>query len=62
MEAIALLAFVYALPALNAWKRKHHNAAAITALNVLLGWTILGWVAALVWSFTATPPHPPHRA
>ena len=27
--------------------------AAILILNLLLGWTCLGWVIALVWSFTA---------
>jgi hypothetical protein len=26
---------------------------AIFALNLLLGWTLLGWFAALVWSLTA---------
>jgi hypothetical protein len=25
----------------------------IFVLNILLGWTFLGWVVALVWSFTA---------
>jgi hypothetical protein len=28
---------------------------AIAALNLLLGWTLLGWVGALVGSLTATP-------
>jgi hypothetical protein len=26
------------------------NASAIIALNLLLGWTFLGWVIALVWA------------
>lgn len=47
--AIAL----YFLPTLIARSRRHHNAMAIFALNALLGWTFLGWVAALVWSLTA---------
>lgn len=29
---------------------KHPHASAIFALNLLLGWTFLGWVAALVWA------------
>ena len=41
------------LPVSVAVKRGHPNAAAIFILNLLLGWTFLGWVAALVWSFTA---------
>jgi len=26
---------------------------AILVLNLLLGWTFLGWVGALIWSLTA---------
>jgi Superinfection immunity protein len=48
---LALLLAVYFLPALIARDRKHHNAAAIFVLNLLLGWTLLGWVAALIWAF-----------
>jgi hypothetical protein len=33
----------------------HHNAVAIFLLNALLGWTIIGWIAALIWSCTASP-------
>jgi len=25
------------------------------ALNLLLGWTVVGWVAALVWALTKDP-------
>jgi len=44
---------LYALPAFIAFRRGHQNAAAILALNLLSGWTFLGWIAALVWSLTA---------
>ena len=44
---------LYFLPALVAIDRAHRNAIAICVLNVLLGWTFLGWVAALVWAFTS---------
>jgi hypothetical protein len=49
---------VYFLPGINACMRHHRNESAITALNLLLGWTLLGWVIALVWSFTdnVNPP------
>jgi Superinfection immunity protein len=43
----------YFLPAFIAIMRGHQNAAAICVLNLLLGWTFLGWTVALVWSFTA---------
>jgi hypothetical protein len=42
---------VYMLPTIIAGYRSHRNTAAVTVLNVLLGWTGLGWVAALAWSF-----------
>lgn len=44
--------FFYFLPAYCAFRRGHHNSGAILLLNFLLGWTFLGWVIALVWSFT----------
>jgi multisubunit Na+/H+ antiporter MnhB subunit len=43
---------VYLLPSLVAANRKHANETAIVALNILLGWTFLGWVIALVWALT----------
>lgn len=44
---------LYVLPGVIAVRRRHPNATAIVALNLLLGWTFLGWVAALVWALTA---------
>jgi len=32
--------------------RSKDNIAAIFALNLLLGWTLIGWVVALVWALT----------
>jgi cytochrome c biogenesis protein CcdA len=43
---------LYLLPSLIATCRRHSNVAAIEALNILLGWTFLGWVVSLVWSLT----------
>jgi hypothetical protein len=41
---------VYFLPALIAWRRRHPNTGTIVLLNLLLGWTMLGWIALLMWS------------
>jgi hypothetical protein len=49
--AILGLAFAF-LPAVIAICRKHHQALAIALLNLFLGWTLLGWVAALIWAVT----------
>ncbi len=43
---------LYFLPALIAARREHSNTLPIFALNLLLGWSFLGWAIALVWSLT----------
>jgi hypothetical protein len=43
---------IYVLPGVIASSREHKNATAIWVLNIVLGWSFLGWIAALVWSFT----------
>ena len=43
---------IYLIPGAVAWHRKHNNRNAIIMLNILLGWTFLGWVGALVWAMT----------
>ena len=53
---ILLAVFVYFLPTFVAAMRGHQNAAAIFVLNLFLGWSFVGWVVALVWSFTAVEP------
>jgi len=54
-----VLAFgLYFWPTLIARQRNHPNTAAILALNLLLGWTFVGWVIALVWSLTAINRRP----
>ncbi|WP_414540160.1 superinfection immunity protein [Stenotrophomonas forensis] len=41
---------LYLLPSYEAWRRNHPNLMGVILVNVLLGWTLLGWVVALVWS------------
>lgn len=52
MLSTALLAILYFLPSIVSALRKKSNTAAIFILNLLLGWTLIGWVVALVWAFT----------
>ena len=47
---IVLIFALYFLPTLVAFLRQHKNKLAIFLLNLLLGWTVLGWVVSLVWS------------
>ena len=45
--------YIYFIPAIVG--RKHDEAIAIAVLNLLLGWTLVGWVLALVWASTSSP-------
>lgn len=47
---------LYFIPAVVAFLRAHHSKVAILTLNILLGWTGIGWIVALVWSL-AYPGH-----
>lgn len=49
---LAIVAFVYFIPTIVAFKRGHHNRWPIAVLNFFLGGTCIGWVIALVWSLT----------
>jgi hypothetical protein len=51
--ALAFILSLYVMPSAIAAVRGHHQLAAIFILNILLGWTIIGWIAALIWAATA---------
>lgn len=52
MEARTLLVllFIYFLPLIVAWTGKHPGRGGVFLVNLLLGWTFLGWVIALAWA------------
>ena len=51
MEALVFI-LIYAIPSIIAFRRYHNSAVAILLTNLLLGWTGIGWVVALIWAFT----------
>lgn len=51
-HGLLLLTAAYFLPYIFALLRGHLSAGAILLTVLLLGWTGIGWVAALIWSFT----------
>ena len=53
-----IILLLYFVPSVVAFVRHHHNQWAIFALNLLLGWTLLGWIGALVWSLTRPAAQP----
>ena len=46
-------ALFYFPPTIVAWLRRHPNRVSIFLLNLFLGWTGIGWLAALIWSASA---------
>lgn len=48
---LALFILVYFIPSIVAVSNKKKNDTAIIVMNILLGWTILGWIIALIWAF-----------
>ena len=53
MGIIFLLLFlcVYFAPTLIASKNKKANIIPIFILNLFFGWTLIGWVGALIWAY-----------
>ncbi|GAA3940775.1 hypothetical protein GCM10022406_25930 [Hymenobacter algoricola] len=49
-----IILFLYFLPAILG--RNHRQSNSITILNLLLGWTVLGWIGALVWAMSNDKP------
>jgi len=41
---------MYFLPSIIAFARSKRDTSAIVLLNFFLGWTLIGWVIALVWA------------
>ena len=53
---VLVLFTIYFLPTLITLMRHRHNRLAIFILNLLLGWTLLGWIVAMVWAFLRSHP------
>lgn len=54
--AAAVSLAVYLLPVLVGWQRHVRNLGSVAAINVLLGWTLVGWVVALAMALRSTVP------
>lgn len=53
IPGLIIIALFYFVPTFVAFFRHHHQRSAILILNLFLGCTGIGWIAALVWSATA---------
>lgn len=52
MEIAIIILVIYFIPAITGYMAKKKNKQAILVLNLLLGWSIIGWIIALVWATT----------
>jgi hypothetical protein len=54
-SAFGIIGFIislvlYFLPTIIAVVRHHRNTLGVFLLNFFLGWTFIGWIAALIWA------------
>jgi hypothetical protein len=54
MFSLLLLTLLYFLPAIIG--RNKSDATGIFLLNLFLGWTLIGWVAAFLWACASDRP------
>lgn len=54
---IIITALVYFIPTVVCLIRKHTYKFYIICLNITLGWTLIGWIASLIWSFIDNKKH-----
>ena len=50
---LSLFLLIYFMPSLIGVLQTHHKRLAIFELNLCLGWTVVGWIASMVWACTA---------
>lgn len=51
--ALAIIGIlIYLTPTIIALKLKQPNKRAVALVNLLLGWTVFGWIAAFILSLT----------
>jgi hypothetical protein len=55
MSFLLFLFVMYWLPTIVAVVRHAPSALGVAALNFFLGWTVIGWIMALVWALAAAP-------
>jgi hypothetical protein len=52
---------LYFLPSVVAYNRNHKDFAGVLIVNLLLGWTVVGWVVALAWATRPDSARPAPR-
>lgn len=55
---VLLSLIFYMIPSIISGKRNTKHFGMICFINVVFGWTVLGWIAALVWAVVEGPEEP----
>jgi hypothetical protein len=55
MTFMLTLFVMYWLPTIVAVVRHAPSALGVAALNFFLGWTVIGWIMALIWALASGP-------
>lgn len=58
---LIFILWLYFLPGITASKRHHPQLQSIAVVNLFLGWTLVGWVAAMAWAVNNPQSYRPTR-
>ena len=47
---VLAIVVIYMLPTLIAFGREHPRRQDVALVNILLGWTLIGWIAVFLWA------------
>lgn len=50
---IYIFYWLYMLPSYISYVRGTEISTAVTILNILTGWTVIGWIILLIWAYSA---------
>ena len=56
---LIIVVFIYMLPTLIAFGREHPRRLDLAVVNILFGWTLIGWLACFFWAAFARPADQP---
>lgn len=56
MMFFVLVPMLYLLPSFEAWSREQPNLTPTVLVNIFLGWSLIGWVVAMVMAYKSSEP------
>ncbi|HEX5319333.1 MAG TPA: superinfection immunity protein [Stellaceae bacterium] len=52
---LAVIVLLYILPTILAYGRDHPHRQSLALVNILFGWTLIGWVGVFLWALLPEP-------